>query len=380
MEESNQSFEGSQVDVSDLINAQDINGLIAFISNGIGWNKVKVAIMALGDLNAKEAVPCLLDIVKKAELPSWRCAAAHVLGRLGGDEVRKTLRLVMLKDEYVRLEAVKALESNPDPENIEPLNLLLHDLHEATEIRMAVIDALGKILDAKAAEALLGVLNDGDPDIVDRACSAIVGLGDIAGEGLCHVLTSQDPKVCELPARLVGEIGYQGAVDPLMKILVDTDIPSEVRGEAADSLVKLGYKPAGTAFLEILANEPDYAIQCRVITAAGNLGLDEALDVLSNIVRDKSNPVRIRGLAAGALGNIGNPNAADIIVSLLKNHREDGWVMENAVVASGKLGCREAVPFVAAYTKESLQDGNIKYATEGFEALEGLGVFGVSVS
>ena len=119
---------------------------------------------------------------------------------------------------------------------ITPLTNLLFDADIG--IRKESVRALGKIRDTKAISALAQTLcNDTSKDIKYYASEALAKIGFPAVNTLFQVIQDKNPTVRRLAVGALGEIGDQRALQPLTRVLQDTDI--DVRIRAHDAIEKI---------------------------------------------------------------------------------------------------------------------------------------------
>lgn len=145
------------------------------------------------------------------------------------------------------------------------------------------------------------------------------------------------------------------------------------------------------------ANE---SLKSAALEALGKLGSKEAVDLLTEVVRDDDNSKSLRWKACSALGKIGGPEVLDTIeylfgeqdpylrmyaVQALSNFdsgrsrelliealRDDFWRVRKAAAASlGELGTREAVPILKFKAEHDPERNNVAVA-----AVEALGKIG----
>ena len=90
------------------------------------------------------------------------------------------------------------------------------------------------------------------------------------------------------------------------------------------------------ATLENLMKAPNEAIRSRAALAAGRIGDDKALPVLTAIL-EKDQSEALRTLAAFAIGEIESVTAAGVILATLKDTKTTGAVRSRAVEAAGKI-------------------------------------------
>jgi HEAT repeat protein len=361
-------------DIRELEEKKDINGLIQLVKAGKS-KYLKYAIGVLGKLKAEKAADLLLDLATKSELVSIRSAAILALGEIGGEEVVDPIISLMVKDKSVRSEAIEAIGEIKNQKAVGPLAVFLKDKDEEEYIREKAISSLIKIGDIAAVEALIRVLEDESPNIVEKASMAIKELGKMASKPLVNTLGSGNIQLRRKIVGLLGEIGDGEATGALLGILKNQNEDNELRGDAAEALGRIGDYTATEVLIETVSEDEDYCVRCRSVMALGNLGEPKAGELLIKIVDNRDNPLRIRGLAAEALGKIGDRKAAEPLMSVLKDEREELWLRGNATWALGELQYGEAVPLIMKYFRECWKAGDTDGMGKGMEALDKLGAF-----
>jgi len=163
----------------------------------------KIAQARFDELVARgaSALPTLARIYRdksSAELEIW--VAARAMGRIGGDGARNTLVAGLSSPKIItRLGAVSALELMADKESSEPLEKALFD--RAMAVRAAAADALAAIGSRTSSVALSEALNipanfkDGKSLFVRRHIVDALGtIGSIGGlDALVGTLDDQEP-------------------------------------------------------------------------------------------------------------------------------------------------------------------------------------------
>ncbi len=171
---------------------------------------VRSACEAAGEIEDVESAPVLAGLLGHA-YPDVRAAAAWGLGRLGAKAPEKVL------------DAARGALSSP-----------------VSAARVAYARALGGFAShAGAAEHILGLLRDADPQVRAEAANAIQGakLEETPG-ALISCVADEDPAVRRAAALSLGSFSDAGAREGLSLALRDPDI--WVRCEAARSLGRAG--------------------------------------------------------------------------------------------------------------------------------------------
>lgn len=227
---------------------------------------------------------------------------------------------------------------------------------------LEILWLLGKSEDLRATEILLERLKDSNPRIREIAAAALAEIGDVqALQPLIEALQDSSPEVRDTAAMALGELRDSRAVQPLIQLLENP----ETQQVAAWALATIGDRRA-VPVLENLVQQADsdamramalralgrmsdgkdvsLFIQCLqdsshlvVIEACkilGELQEDRATEALFTVFETTTHP-RVRLNAAVALAKTGDPRANDYLITVL--HRDEDWAHRlNAL-----LGLRE---------------------------------------
>ncbi|ALG82236.1 HEAT repeat domain-containing protein [Halanaeroarchaeum sulfurireducens] len=238
---------------------------------------------SLFGLERDKDVEALRELLATSDNPMVRKRAAEILGNLDetGDEEIETL--------------VAAVQNDED---------------EA--VRAASIDALTQL---EAIDALLTALGRNVPEESANWAKAETFVSD---------LTADAPELRMAAANVLGQIGSENAVRPLMSALDDRD--PRVRARAARALGQIGEPTAAGALANRLHGEP-LPVRREAADALGHLGGDDALEGLLTIVDADSE--ELRRTAATSLGRFGDERPIDALVDLLGD--ESDLVRRSAV-------------------------------------------------
>ena len=198
-------------------------------------------------------------------------------------------------------------------------------------------------------------------------------------ELLNDLRTSNSEKVRYNAARVLGEMGDAGAVEPLIDVLKN-DRNGSVRLYAARALGELGEVSATTPLIESLREDRNVDVRVRAARALGRLGGREVVEPLVEALNDEnpqvciteigdvatdalieslySEKVNVRCDATRALGEIGNAKVVDHIIKMLK----DEWVNVRiyAVTSLGKLNDKKAVPALIEVMKNKSENDLVR--------------------
>lgn len=124
-------------------------------------------------------------------------------------------------DEFVREEAFGLLEIRSE-ESFEPLIEVLSEKSTNKNIKQSSAKLLGVIGNEQAIDPLIATLRDNNKLVRREASTALSKMGDKAVEPLINILDDDDWRVRGAAAWVLGKIGDKRAIGPL-NILLDDD-------------------------------------------------------------------------------------------------------------------------------------------------------------
>ena len=296
-------------DIDALEKQRDVDGLIKALKNE-DYLIRKDAARSLKRVGDDTAVAALIDALKYEAweddytvLISVRESAADALGIIGNYQAVNPLIQTLYEDpdEEVRWKAAAALGKIGDNSAVEALIDALHD--KSWGVRKNASIALGDIGDVKAFDILIIALNDKDWHVRKYAAVALGKIGDERAIGhLVNALNDVDSDVRWKSLIALGKIG-EPSVKPLLKALKSEDW--QMRGRAAEVLGRIGDERA----IEPLINElnrrnktQNKYVRGRIIEALGRIGDERAVEPLIKALDDQYIYVRLK--ATEALDNI----------------------------------------------------------------------------
>lgn len=210
--------------------------------------------VALDEEQVKDEIDIQIDLLSD---PDWvvRREAVITLGEMGDERcVEPLARALRDGDWQVREVAIDALGQVGSPA-VDTLLKLLRDW----EVRKYAIAALGKIHDERVLDPLmLQLRND---EFKDDAVDALVALGEPSVEKLVGVLRDKDENIRKCAVLALGRIKSSEAIDPLIKMLGDTDWFTRLTAAAA--LESIGDE-RGREAIKPLLKDPDMVVKMRV--------------------------------------------------------------------------------------------------------------------
>ena len=251
------------------------------------------------------------------------------------------------------------------------------------DVRKDAAEALGKIGDARAEEALMAALRDINADVCKSAAEALEQIGKPVVEPLIEVLKDKDANVRKSAAEALGQFGGAQAVEPLIAVLGDKE--HKVRKSAAWALGQIGDKRAVDQLIVALKVSKDYIFEAHITreyyltsldhdvskVAAESLGKirnERAVEALRAVLKQKKDK-KVREAAAEALGQIGGEWAVDVLISTALKDK-DADVRKSAAKALRQIGGARAVEALIT----ALKDKDADMSKSAAEALEQIGI------
>lgn len=213
---------------------------------------------------------------------------------------------------------------------------------------LEVLWLLGKSEDLRATEILLERLRDSDPRLREIAAAALAEIGDVqALQPLIEALQDSSPEVRDAAAMALGELRDSRAVQPLIDLLADPETQqvaawalatigdrraapvleklalegdsAPMRGMAVRSLGRMSDGEEVSLFIRCL-EDPSHLVVIEACKILGELQEDTATAALFKVFDSTPHP-RVRLNAAVALAKIGDPRANEYLIAILQ---EDG--------------------------------------------------------
>jgi HEAT repeat protein len=326
-------------------------------------------------IGATESVQPLIVLVREAITPDVRRAAAKALGEIGDTSAIKGLVACLgdgQEDLYVREGAAWALGKLAEDKGIAAATAALVSTAVADENR-EIADEVARLLmklGEPAIKQLVAALSTTDENVILRVAKllAITRAKAEAVQPLIALLNSEEDGIVWAAVDLLGEIGDERAVEPLLVGLTDETKDSYHRGvHVPRALARIGSPKAVELLISVLGDiethlHDDYVVQCSAVAALGVLGNQQAFPPLAKLLLKRDNPTRIRGLAAWALGMIGGQEAPGPLAKALEDRREDSFVRYNAAWALVHMDDKGASYQVLEYLKDHPEARNTIFA------------------
>ena len=321
------------------------------------WRMRSHAALALGKTGEKSAVSVLIGLLKNDPQIAVKNCAVISLGELQAKEAVPLL--------------IEQLSAKTKP-GVPRLDLTL------------VVETLGKIKDVRAITPLYKMLYDPDDITAVKSMQALILIGDksISTQILRDMARIKKEKRERYAAEIFGELPVPGAEDALLGFLKTDYIP--VLLVSADSLGKLKSVRAVLPLVSLLA-KPDAMMQQRTAAALVLINSPIAINPLvalfvspvkgtplsaAYVLSEIKSPVvaptvfdvftkneAVNAPAAYVLGRKKFAAAAPLMVTRLKNTKLSGH--DEMAEALGLMNYRTAIPFLIEIAQRSSYQGSV---------------------
>lgn len=255
------------------------------------------------------AVEPLASVARDSRNPG-RWYASEALSRVA-DPLAADALLAALGDgsDVVRKAAIAALGIIGDDRAVDPLLSVLAD--PADEARGAAIEALGALGDRRAVVPLIGELTGAWSG---AAVEALGRLGDVrAVEPVSELLFGSGHLARCRAADVLGSLGDRRAVEPLIRALLDEDLVAE---DARDNLKILralaGLDPSRAASLQATFDDQTAFVRTHAAMALGRIGDVRAVEPLRAALQDLGGGRAFREAADAALRSLEETEAGPV--------------------------------------------------------------------
>lgn len=385
----------------------------------------KNAVIALGWLKEKRALPTLLELLYDYELeeyvvgaivsigedtlpalisalsnpdPKFQISVIRCLEWIGHiDGIKACLPLLSSDNSNVRYHALLAMSGALELEEIENgIIKLLNDI--VPEIQQLLIEILGKSRSPRLVSKLISELDDDkhpkrilvvqilgrmkNPEVLDllisllddeneelraevyKAISAIRG-GQIPSEIINKGLNDKSPLVRKALSQALHPAKGEIAENALLSLLKDP--APEVRMAVIETWGKTGEASKVKNLIQAFG-EADKYLRLSIIRALGNIADKESVQFLNELAKNPE--VDIKRTAIESLGKIKDKRAVPILVMALDD--PDWSIKSSAIRALGEIGDKRCYPHLL----EKLDDPDDIIKKEAILALAKLGAKG----
>jgi HEAT repeat protein len=265
--------------------------------------------LLLAEYKEPKAIPILIDTLHN-QGDDIRNKAIAALVKVGFPAVLDLCKVLNDNDRKARLAAVKALGEIGDITTAQDLLKMLHDMDE--DVQVNAVEAIGKIKDNAALQTLSDLLGDtkSGTNLRNAVIFALGSIGDtnaIPEIGKC-LLNDENEFIRMIAAVALGNFKNVAALSVLQEALQDTAY--EVRLAAANGLGKIRDVSAIPALQEAL-HDSHHQVRENIAFALGEIGGPSAVPVLIEALQDTD--IAVIDTTLGALRRIGTSEALKAI-------------------------------------------------------------------
>lgn len=242
--------------------------------------------------------------------------------------ITRYLRHARSPMKWTRARALRILGELKVPSSVPALLGALED--KDPDVRNVAARALGRMKLQAAEEALVECLGKSDPSVSARIAAICIEMGPRTAPLLIRSLREGTPKARFWSARILGEIRDQRAARSLGDAVLDKE--PDVRSASVWALGMIADR-ASAQIVEPLLEDPVWYVRAHAAEALGRIGDPNAIPKVAEGLRDRSWWVRKNAL--DALVRIGEPSKAALLRTL---HGDDRFAHECAVEALMTLG------------------------------------------
>ncbi len=324
------------------------------------WRVRRAAVTSLAGRKTADVIAALLE-ARRADHRNFSVlsSAIELLASSESDVVLPLIEMLGHPDVDLRLQAALILGQRGDSRAIGPLIDVLSDPDD--NFRFHAIEALGKLKAADAVDRLATIAEEGNFFLGFAALEAIALIDDgTVAPRLAPLLA--DDLLRGTVAEVLGRIGDEDVVGPLVQVLNDATAPTDVvagalaavhersetryrDGEHIADIVRRAISPTGTQNL-LDAVPRATAEQLPAVTKV--LGWLEGRAVERALTRLLGQP-SVRGKVVESLVRYG-PRVVDLLIEQLG--AEDLDTRHAAIVGLGRIGDRRATPALIALLRE----------------------------
>ena len=357
--------EATRLSAAETLSADESNDATSLLGalGDDSWRVRRAAIRGVSQRAAPEAIEALLNsVIANHHDPALLNSALQVLAASDVDTLTPLVELLKTPGPDLRMQAALALGEQRDARAVSALIDALND--GDTNVRYHAIEALGKLKAANAVDALAEIAESRDFFLSFAALDALAKIGD-AGIVPRIVPLLEDELLCQPAVSLLGQLGDETAVAPLVALLNTPAAPADA---VADALATLSDR------FEVQYGEGAYIAELtsREISPTG---VQNLLDALESPGQENLRSIALvlgwlkrAGVDRALTRLMGRTDLRDEIIEALVRHgsatvdllkaqltAEDLEVRRSAAVALGRIGDSSATTaLVNTLTDESL--------------------------
>ena len=302
-----------------------------------------------------DRVPAVLVDAIENGPPKVRASAAQALAQVEDSAALRCLLAGLSDDDpWVRYFAARSIGAHGDSDGLEALARLART-DEASHVRIAAMESLGRIGGARAVAILSPLAESEDGEL---ARSALTGLGLIghpdAHAPLLTALNSPEPSKRADALRALGVRGGAGVVEAIQWVAAKEQTHSVLQA-SIETLQRLA-TPEAIAALTMLTADPTRREAC--VVALAQLGKERIDDIGRGLTHAQA---AVRGAVVDALGRMKHTRASELLGLALDD--EEASVRLAAVSGLAHLANRSAERKLVAMARTD-SDPNVRRAAQ----------------
>jgi HEAT repeat protein len=288
-----------------------------------------VAVIALGQLRAEEAVPALTQCVNDDTRPSWSKHSIAELARqalesIGTEEAMWVMKTLFLRDEPKSKEVGKRrLQKDKSDSQVISTSSLAADEHEAPAV---LDDSQSGLSDQASAVTPLPHQRDDELDTLLRQLSTLPWPERQLASKELIAYARRYHKRCPLDVLYRLQVGVYHE-------------DAYVRWVIAEALGLIAH-PEAARTLEVLLNDTDWTVRSTAVHALAEVGDPESLPLVLQLLKDRREDVRAN--VAEEVVRFNCPQAVPALIETLND--ESLFVKQQVIRSLGRLGDARAVP------------------------------------
>ena len=235
--------------------------LLHLLQNGGDFSK-RILVEITGEMELKEAVPILLNILDESRDLDLLCTALTSLGAIGSPESISTISDYLYSgNRELVVAAIQALSNIDRPESVQ---CLTERMGTDSDLDLLILDSLAELQDQLALDALSDGLRSPYAHIRNHARSRLTAIGAKAIPTLTANLSDPDTDFQVLTLNTLGFVGDDSSVRAIRKLLHDEPENANVRFAAYEALGMLPLAKGAYVLADGLTDTEDHV---RIATA-----------------------------------------------------------------------------------------------------------------
>ncbi|MEW6599360.1 MAG: DUF3859 domain-containing protein [Nitrospirota bacterium] len=298
----------------------------------------EAALEALGMMPYPESISYLIEYIAQGDKPRIY-EARNSLIRIGELSVTPMIESLR-KEKGMRLRNIqnefKYIMREIGKPSITYLAKALKDKNPA--VKRYAIEALSLLKAVEAVKPMVNALYDKDAQVRSYAESYLKDMGAQAVKRLLPLMNEKDPVVRLSALRILGTLGEERALDPLLKALGNDKLRS-VASEAIEPLGGIKHSRALKTLIQLLKDD-NSNIRHHAINALGSMGDNQAVTPLLELLETEKD-INMLNRIINSLSLIGDKNASQKIIVFL-NH-DNSQTRIQAATALLKIAAPDSV-------------------------------------